>query len=61
VIITIYRGGQTLNLPVVLDERPANLDTVVPETQPQPEQTMPEGNYEDWFNFFAPFFGFGGD
>ena len=59
--ITLYRSGQRVTVAVVLDERPAGLDTVVPDTQPQPqpEQNMPEGNYEDWYNFFAPFFGYG--
>jgi len=57
--ITIYRGGQTLSVNVILDERPADADAAVPQTQPENQQTMPEGSYEDWFNYFAPFFGFG--
>ena len=56
--ITIYRGGQILTLVVVLDERPADVDTG--SVQPtEPQQQMPEGNFEDWYDFFAPFFGFG--
>jgi hypothetical protein len=42
---------------VVLDERPADADS---KTTQQPQQQMPEGNYDDWYNFFAPFFGNGG-
>ena len=55
--ITVYRGGQTLTFLVVLDERPADADSKTTETQPQ--QQMPEGNFEDWFDYFAPFFGYG--
>ena len=57
--ITVYRGGQQVTKSVILDERPADLDTVVQDTQPQTDQTMPEGDYEDWYNFFEPFFDFG--
>ena len=55
--ITVYRGGQELTLEITLTERPKELS--VPETE-QPQGEMPsEGNYEDWYNFFAPFFGNG--
>ena len=63
-VLKIFRGGQELELPIVLDAKPAPV-TEEPEVQEQP--TMPsssegmpsEGNAEDWFNFYAPFFGFG--
>lgn len=59
-MITVYRGGLEKTIPVVLDERPANQDTVIEDYQPQPEQpSMPEGNYNEWYDFFAPFFGYG--
>lgn len=56
--ITVNRGGRDLTLNITLSERPH-------EEQPaQPQQgsgDMPDsGNYEEWFNYFAPFFGFGG-
>lgn len=55
--ITVYRGGQELALAITLAERPKDLS--VPESG-QPQDGMPsEGNYEDWYNFFAPFFGNG--
>ena len=55
--LTVFRAGQYLTLSVVLDERPADADS---KTTQQPQQQMPEGNYDDWYNFFAPFFGNGG-
>ena len=57
--LTVYRSGQYLNFVLVLDERPADADSKT--TQQQPQQQMPEGSYEDWFNYFAPFFGWGDD
>ena len=58
--ITVYRGGMEKTIPVTLDERPANTDTIIEDYQPQPEQpSMPEGNYDEWYDFFAPFFGYG--
>ena len=64
--VTIYRGGREIVLPVTLAQRPADTDTIVEDYQnsqgsPEAQQpNMPEGDYEDWYNFFAPFFGFGG-
>lgn len=63
-VLKIFRGGQELELPIVLDAKPAPV-AEEPEVQEQP--TMPsssegmpsEGDAEDWFNFYAPFFGFG--
>ena len=58
--IKIYRAGVTKSIHVKLDERPRDAAVQVqPETQPQPEGQMPEGNYDEWFDFFAPFFGWG--
>ncbi|MBQ4600568.1 MAG: trypsin-like peptidase domain-containing protein [Oscillospiraceae bacterium] len=49
----VFRGGTEVTLTLVLDEKPQ--DTAVPqETLPN----MPsEGNFEDWYNYFSPFFG----
>jgi serine protease Do len=56
--IKIYRAGMTKSIHVKLDERPR--DTAV-QTQPQtqPEGQMPEGSYDEWFEYFFPFFGNG--
>ena len=53
--VKVYRAGLVKTFDVVLDERPRDLDTTTPSTQGQ----MPEGSFEDWFDYFAPFFGFG--
>ena len=55
--IRVYRGGQDVNVLVTLDERPRNVEADVPQSENQPQ--MPEGNYDDWFEYFAPFFGYG--
>ena len=46
--ITVYRAGQELVLPIILDERPTDNQTTAP-TQPN----MPSsGSYEEWFDYF---------
>ncbi len=55
--ITVYRGGREIVLDITLDEKPRNLneDTAVPTPD---ASGMPEdGSYEEWYNYFAPFFG----
>ena len=55
--VTVYRGGQKLELSITLAERPKDADT--PESG-QPQGEMPsEGSYEDWYKYFEPFFGKG--
>ena len=56
--LKIFRSGMTKSIHVKLDERPREEIT---QTQPesQPEAEMPEGNYDEWFEFFKPFFGKG--
>ncbi len=44
--VTIIRSGTKLILDITLDEKPQ----VMPE--PDTGETMPEGNYEDWYNWF---------
>ena len=53
VSVTVYRGGKQEYLTVVLDEKPVEKAEDVPQTQ------QPENNniFEDWFDYFAPFFG----
>ena len=55
--IRVYRGGQEMILLVTLDERPRETQTAEPQSGA--ESQMPEGNYEDWFDYFSPFFGYG--
>lgn len=53
--ITVFRDGQRVYLQVTLDEKPVATQT--PEQEPENEMPQ-EGNFEDWFNYFAPYFGF---
>ena len=55
--LTVFRSGQYLTFSLVLDERPAPDNS---DDNTQQEQQMPEGNYDEWYDFFAPFFGNGG-
>ena len=54
--IKVYRSGLTKSIYVKLDERPRE---TAGQNQTRPEGQMPEGNYDEWFDFFAPFFGNG--
>ena len=59
--ITVYRAGAKLPLTITFDERPQDPDAEQ-QAQQQPQQSgeMPSsGSYEDWYNFFFPFFGGG--
>ena len=48
--VTVYRGGQELVLPITLDAKP-------PEESSSNNNQMPqEGSYDDWYNYFQPFF-----
>ena len=55
-IVTVFRGGKEMNLKVTLDEKPA---ASMPDTVPvDPEvQKMPEGSFDEWYDYWAPFFG----
>lgn len=53
--IQVYRSGQELTLNITLDEKTVEND---PSQTEQPSGEMPEdGSYEEWYNYFAPFFG----
>ena len=55
--VTVYRGGAELVLEIVLDEKP---QTTEDATAAPSEGNMPDnGSYEEWYNYFAPFFGEG--
>ena len=53
--ITVYRGGQELKLPITLDAKPQQESTNTPA--PGNGQMPQEGSYDDWYNYFEPFFG----
>lgn len=58
--ITVLRNGQEKVLSITLDEKPQpeTDTTTVPDATG--DSQMPEnGSYEEWFNYFAPFFGKG--
>ena len=56
--ITIFRAGAELELTITFDERPQDPDAAQQPQQPQQPGEMPSsGSYEDWFNYFYPFFG----
>lgn len=53
--ITVYRAGAEVELTITFDERPQDPDAA---QQPQSQGEMPSsGSYEDWYNYFYPFFG----
>ena len=58
--ITVYRAGAELELTITFDERPQDPDAAQSEQRPQESGEMPSsGSYEDWYNYFFPFFGSG--
>jgi len=58
--ITVYRGGGELVLTITLDEKPRVTETEPTIEWPDDAENMPQdGSFEEWFNYFAPFFGYG--
>lgn len=52
--VTLIRSGTQMTLDITLDEKPQSPQSTTPQqTTPMPN----EGNYEDWYKFFSPFFG----
>lgn len=54
--ITVFRAGQELALDITFDEKPqdtSSTDETIPGEMPE------NGNYEEWYNYFAPYFGGG--
>jgi serine protease Do len=52
--ITVWRDGEEVVLEITLDEKPLDVET------PSPSGEMPEdGSYEEWYEYFKPFFGDG--
>ena len=52
--VVVLRGGARVELEITLDEKP---QTPAVQSAPQTEPSVPEGNYEDWFDFFYRYFG----
>ena len=56
--MTVFRSGAEIELTITFDERPQDPNAAL--EQPQGQGEMPSsGSYEDWYNFFYPFFGSG--
>ena len=56
--VTVYRAGAELELTITFDERPQDPDAQQQPQVPQQSGEMPNsGSYEDWYNYFFPFFG----
>lgn len=57
-VITVYRGGEKLDLNITLDEKAAPEEQPAPEMpQPNPNEMPSDGDFNEWYEFFAPFFG----
>ena len=58
--ITVSRGGELQVLVITLDEKPRVTETEPTIEWPDDAENMPQdGSFEEWFNYFAPFFGYG--
>lgn len=53
--ITVFRSGSELELTVTLSEKPVENSTVQ-AAEPQENEMPSEGDYDEWYDFFAPFF-----
>ena len=49
--ITVFRSGQELKLPIILDEKPQE-DTASTPVAPENGKLPENGSYEDWYNYF---------
>ncbi len=57
--VTVFRGGQEWKLTITLTERP-QADAPAQEEPTLPGSGMPnEGTFKEWYDYFAPFFGYG--
>ena len=52
--ITVFRSGREVVLTITLDEKPR--DTTGNAPAPGAGDMPQEGNYEDWYNYFFPYF-----
>ena len=51
--ITVFRAGDKLELPITFDEKPHEAPA---PTDPLPGEMPENGDYDEWYNYFAPFF-----
>ena len=51
--ITVFRAGEELKLPITFDEKPQQ--TPAP-SEPLPGEMPENGSYDEWYEYFAPFF-----
>ncbi|MBR3973175.1 MAG: trypsin-like peptidase domain-containing protein [Oscillospiraceae bacterium] len=56
--ITVFRSGSKVVLDITLDEKPQDTNTQQP-VNPDSSQMPQNGSYDEWYNYFAPFFGGG--
>ena len=56
--ITVFRAGQELVLDITFDEKPQNLDTQ-PTEETLPGEMPRSGSFDEWYDYFAPYFGEG--
>ena len=55
--LTVYRSGAEVVLEITLDEKPQETETT--PTVPGDSSMPQDGSYEEWYNYFSPFFGGG--
>lgn len=57
VTVTLFRSGQKMELELILDERPQNIETEeAEEDQPDWDSQNQQDPYEEWFDYFRRFF-----
>lgn len=55
--VKVIRAGQELSLDIVLDEKPADLNTPTsPDENSSNSQRPGDGSYDEWFDYFRKFF-----
>ncbi len=59
--ITVWRDsvGKEVQMSITFDERPQDPDAAQAAPPPLPGEMPSDGSYEEWYNYFAPFFGGG--
>ena len=56
--ITVYRAGQELVLDITFDEKPQDLNTQSAQ-ETLPGEMPQNGSYDEWYEYFSPYFGGG--
>lgn len=57
--ITVFRAGENVELSITFDEKPQDVET--PSNETLPGDMPSNGDYDEWYNYFAPYFGEGKD